>query len=311
MKKLTSLLTLSALALTAAAQYSVNPSTSVAVENKPTSLYYIGLSDAGVAEFEKAGAKINYIGPDPENGRNLWLWENTFVAFDASYPCVDEEEGGYVAVEVAQGTTWSGAGYAVDNGIDLSSFNDDTHFHIAYMTPNDNPPASIVFILLNCAETNSQPAKFAVGAAGEDAGVAVPAIAPAASDDWQGLDITFADLKKIWPGFSPASMDSWTGNLLSFLGGAVGGTTLALDAIYFYNVGEEGDDSAVETVNNEAAFVVTGNTVNALGANGIALYDMNGRLLKQTAGSTLGLTDLSNGVYVVRSGKNVKKVVVK
>lgn len=299
-----------ALAAQAQSPYQVNPSTSEVLKQSIAEVKYITLSDGAVAEFTKAGAVCDYIGPDAAAGRNLWYWENTFVPSDESYPRVDEEEGGYISVEVGN-VGWSGAGLAVSNtnALDLSSFNDNTHFHLAYFTPTDNAPESIALILLNETAINSQPAKISLGGIYVDGGVGIPSVGEAANDDWQGIDLTFAQLKKLWPAFSPASLNAWYGNLLSFLGGAVPGKTFAFDAVYFYNTKEGG----VETVAADfvAEFTVTANTVNVMGSTGIELYNLAGQLVKSTAGTTLGLTSLQPGVYVAKSGNKVQKIVVR
>ena len=62
---------------------------------------------------------------------------------------------------------------------------------------------------------------------------------------------------------------------------------------------------------DEAEWVVTANTVNVAGANGIELYNLGGQLVKKTAGTTLGLSNLAKGVYVAKSGNQAKKIVVK
>ncbi|MDE5907052.1 MAG: T9SS type A sorting domain-containing protein, partial [Alistipes sp.] len=61
---------------------------------------------------------------------------------------------------------------------------------------------------------------------------------------------------------------------------------------------------------DNATFIVTANTVNSTAA-GIELYDLNGRKVKATASTTLGISDLSAGIYVAKSGNAVKKIVVK
>lgn len=306
MKHFTLLALTGIMALGAQAQYNCNPSTADVVKAGAKSIDYITLSEGAIQEFEAAGAKLTYVGPDADNGRNLWYWENTFAPGDESYPRVDFEEGGYISVVV--GTVgWSGAGVAVDNGLDFSNFNDATHFHMAYMTPTGNGPASVAVILLDGGDKGSAPAKFALGTAFDDNGAIFPTIGATISDDWQGLDVTLGDLKKIWPSFDLQNKSSWTGNLFSWLGGGVTGQTMAFDAIYFYNTG----DSGVEGVDAEGVdFIVTDRTVNVCGAMGIELFDMAGRLVKKSSGSVLGIQDLGQGVYVARAAGKVKKIMV-
>lgn len=308
MKKATILAMGAMIAVSAQAQYNVNPSTSTVAAKSPKTVDYIILSDGAIADLEKAGAKINYIGPSPDEGRNLWYWDNTFLPSDDSYPRVDMEEGGYTSVEV--GTVgWSGAGFAIDApGINISHFNDNTMFHIAYMTPTGNGPASIAAIILDGGAYGSQPAKIALGDPFNDNGAIFPSVGAKVNDDWQGMEISLGNLKKIYPSFNLANTAAWQGNVFAWLGGGVAGQTMAFDAMYFYSTEESGVEG-VEADN--AQFVVTRNTINVTGAKGIELYNMAGQMVSKSNGSVLGISNLAAGVYVAKAGKNVRKVVVR
>lgn len=308
MKKLTFLALAAALATSANAQYQVDPSTQTVIDGGVSSVDYILLSDGAVADFTSAGAKVTYLGPSPDEGRNLWYWDGLTPA-DDSFPRVDMEEGGYTSVQVTGTAGWSGAGFNIANspGVDLSHFDENTRFHLAYMSPTGNGPASIAVILLDNGDNGSQPAKFALGDAFNDNGVIFPSVGAKINDDWQGIDITLGDLKKLWPTFDLQNKSAWGGNIFSWLGGNVAGQTMAFDAMYFYNAGNSG---VAEVGADNATFIVTANTVNSTAA-GIELYDLNGRKVKATASTTLGISDLSAGIYVAKSGNAVKKIVVK
>lgn len=311
MKKTLSLASVALIAFAAQAQYTVNPSTATVLENNDVEYVdYIILSDGAIADFTQAGAKLSYIGPNPDEGRNLWYW-NGFNPGDESMPRVDMEEGGYTSVEIQAGVDWSGAGFAIDvPGVDLSHLTDDSHFHMAYMSPSGNGPASIGVILLNKDDQGSIPAKFAIGGNFDDNGVIYPSIAPKINDDWQGIDITLGDLRKLCPTFRIANANAWIGNVMSWIAGNVAGQTMAFDAMYFYT--PKNDENAVETVESENInFVITDKTVNVNGANGIEIYALDGALVKATATSVLGIEDLNKGVYVVRCGAKAIKVVIR
>lgn len=311
MKKFTFLTVAAMTAMAANAQYTVNPETSVVAAQKPAEVAWIVLDAVGQEDLTKAGATLINMAPDDVN-KFFYIWENTFAAGDGSYPGVDGGEDQYLSLEVGS-VGWSGGGYFIsgDAGIDLSCFNDDTRFHVAYMTPSDNGPASVALVICDGDNEGSSPAKIAVGNSFDDGGNIYPTIGPALNDDWQGVDISFADLKKMYPSFALATdMKNWQGNIVSILGGGVEGKTLALDCLYFYNLAAS--DAGVDGVAvDNACFVVTGKTINLNGANGIELYDMGGKLVKKTAGCVLGIDNLSAGVYVAKSGKLVHKVVVK
>jgi hypothetical protein len=282
--------------------YTCNPSTSIVIANGVTTVNHIVLSDGAVADLTQAGATCTYIGPDPNNGRNLYYW-NGFVAADTSYPRVDMEEGGYTSLLVNGEGGWSGAGFNIadDKPVDLSNFTDDTHFHLAYMTPTGSAPSSVALIVMDGA-------KVAIGAGYNDNGTVYPSVGPAANSEWQGIDITFSQFKELCPTFNPTNLSSWTGNILSWLAGGVANTSIAFDAVYFYNA----DMSSIDMVKAATSdFVITGKTINVTGNNGIQLYNLAGQLVKSTNGSTLGLENLPNGVYVARSLNAVKKLVIK
>lgn len=306
MKKVLLLSSVAALALAANAQYTCDPSTSVVAKQGPKTVEYLVLSDGGVAELEKAGATCTYIGPNDET-RFMYIWEGTFDAGDGSYPGVDMQEGTYLSLIVTN-VGWSGAGYFV-NTINTEMMNENTRFHAAYMTPNANAPASVALIIGDGDVEGSSPAKIAVGTSFVDGGNTYPTIGPALNDDWQGIDISFADLKKMYPSFNFVPSAEWEGNILSFLAGGVQGQSMALDAVYFYNTDGTGGVSNVAADN--ASFLYTGNTINLNGANGIELYNLNGQLVKKTSGCVLGTDALNPGVYMARSGKTVSKIIVK
>lgn len=304
MKKVFLLSSVACLAMTANAQYSVNPSTSVVAEQSPKTVEYLVLSDGGVKELTDAGATCTYIGPDDVT-RFMYIWDNTFAAGDGSYPAVDMEEGTYLSLLVGN-IGWSGAGYFVES-INTSMMNEETRFHAAYMSPNNNAPASVALIVGDGDNEGSSPAKVAIGSSFNDGGAIYPTIGPGLTDDWQGIDISFADLKKFYPSFNFVPADSWKGNILSLLAGGVEGQSVALDAVYFYNTGNSGINSAEADVD----FVVTGKTVNVNNGRGIVLYNLAGQTVKTTEGCTLGLNSLAPGVYVARSGNKAVKVNVR
>lgn len=311
MKKFTLLAVSGLMAMAAQAQFNADPATSEVIKKGVSTLDYIVLSDQAVADVEKAGARVSYIGPDAAAGRNLYVWENTFAGTDNFNPRVDMYEGEAISLMVGN-VGWSGAGFNIgaDNlpGVNLAHLNENTMFHLAYMCPNGNAPQSIAFILFD--GDGSAPAKIAVGDSFVDNGATFPTIGAKANDDWQGIDISLGNLKKYWPTFDLQNKANWTGNILSFLAGGVAGQTLALDAIYFYNTGSE---DSIQEINGASAvnFVVTGNTVNVIGGNGIELYNVSGSLVKSTEGTTLGISNLPKGVYVAKSGNKAQKIAVK
>lgn len=314
MKKFTFIAAAALTAMAANAQgYSCEPGTEIVADMKPSTVEYICLPEASVEDLQLTGATVTYIGTD--DGRcqlDIWNAGETLSAdFSAPYPNVDGVDGGYWNFTVRD-AGWSGGGFQMTTPYDLSMFNEDTHFHLAYMSVTDNGPASVGLIIGGSFADGVNPAKVALGEDFNDNGEIYPSIAPAVGDDWQGIDISFAALKSYSPGFNLLSVDGATKNylgyILSFVGGGVEGTTFSFDCVYFYNLGDAGVEGIAA---DNKSFIVTNNTINLNGGNGIELYDMAGKVVKKTAGCVLGINNLAKGVYVAKSGKLVKKVVVR
>lgn len=312
MKKCTLLAVSGLMAFAAQAQFNADPSTPIVIEKGVNSVDYIVLAEMAADDFAKAGATVTYIGPDASAGRNLYVWDNTFLGTDNLVPRVDMNEGEAIALQV-NNIGWSGAGFNIGAdgmpGINITHFTDETMFHMAYMSPNGNAPQSIAIILFD--GTGSAPAKFALGGAFVDNGATFPSIGAQANDDWQGIDISLGNLKKYWPTFDLQNKSNWTGNIMSFLAGGVAGQTIALDAVYFYNTGDKDSIHEINGASSDVNFVVSGNTVNVIGGNGIALYNVAGAMVKSTTGTSLGIDNLPTGVYVAKCGNKTHKIAVK
>lgn len=299
-------------AAAASAQYTCDPTVETVLEKgKVATVGYIALDDEALGKLTAQGATATLWGPnsdDMSGNQNLYVWDGTMTGGDSSYPGVGDQVSGYASFVVAN-VGWSGAGYNIakdTEGINTTWWNDETHFHLAYMT-SGTAPASIALIMGDKDGSNT-PAKICLGDVFVDNGVAFTAVGPKAADDWNGIDITFGTLKKLFPAFQYQAVSNWTGNLLSFLAGGVSGTTFAFDAVYFYQVATDG---VADVMNDAAEWVITDNTINVMGANGIQLFDLSGKLVKATAGTTLGISNVNAGLYIAKAGNSVRKVVVK
>lgn len=310
MKKLTLLASMALVAVAANAQYPYvcDPVQSAVLDKgKVSYVGYVILDGAAVNAFTNQGAVVENYAPD-EVTKHLYIWPSgeSLVGVDATYLGVGDHTDGYANFEVASwAQQWYGAGYSCES-INTSAWTDATRFHMAYYGGSNPIPEQSIVIADGSAmtPTGSKPAKLSIGAAVDGQ----PVIAPAYSDDWQGIDVSFADLKKIYPEFSPVASNAWSGNIFAFNGGDLAGKTFAFDAVYFYNLGESGVDGVEADASN---WTVTAKTVNLNGANGIELYNLAGQLVKSTNGCVLGLNGLAQGVYVARSAKSAVKVVVK
>lgn len=304
------LLAAAALATTAAtAQYTVeDPGLAPVLAKNPAYVDVIVLDATSVAELQKQGAKVQQCGPDDVNRH--WYWWAGWSQGDGTFPGVDFQMDGYISQEVTGDAGWSGGGLAVTaaGALDLKHFTDDTRFHAAFRS--DNIPAGGIAVIILDGETDcgSVPAKISIGTTGfVDNGAVFPAVAAFDPEgDWVGIDLSLADLKKLWPLFSPAKIGNWTGNALSVLSGNVKGTNFSIDACYFYTPGGAGVDNL--EADPESELVVTANTINAGAANGIDLYNILGQKVRSVKGSVMGIDDLDHGMYIVKSGKSVKKI---
>lgn len=309
MKKFTLIAFAAAATLGANAQYTAeSPYMEPIVKAGAKVIDAVVCDQASLDAAAAAGVKVNDLRVDDVN-RFFYIWDGTFNAGDGSYPGVgynDMQFDGYTAVEVAS-VGWSGAGYCIVTPADLSHMNENTRIHLAYRSTN--APASIAVIIcdgkLSTGEV-SAPAKVALGDPFVDNGAVFPAVAPKAAEDWQALDISFSDLKKLFPAFDFKAGTTWDGNIVSILAGGVTGQNVSIDALYFYN----NESTGVETIEEDADFFVTGKTVNST-VNGIELYDLAGRRIAATEGTVIGLDNLANGIYVAKSGKKAQKVIVR
>ena len=313
MKKITLLAAAAMVASAASAQYNCNPETSMVLEKgKVSTVWPMFLDASSIDSFSKQGATVISCQPNEET-INWYVWDGTFIGGDSSYPGVGMHFDGYTSLNVSN-VGWSGAGLniAASAAVSTEAWNDDTRLHIGYMS-NGNAPASVAFVIANGDEKpagkNIGPANIAVGAAFNDNGNIMPAVGAASGSDWQGIDLSFSDLKKLCPSFNYLPSKVWAGNLLAVLAGGVQGQNISLDACYLYNLGNGSGVEGVEAEN--LAWQVSSEVINLLGGNGIELYDMSGKLVKATEGAALGTNGPAAGVYVARSGNSSCKVIVK
>ena len=171
--------------------------------------------------------KANY-GPDDVT-RFLYVWEGTYNGGTCSgLNCYGEAAAWTSLVVTDKG--WSGAGWVnkEETPAFVASTSElaDWKFHVAYKGPAGR--AHIVILTWNKVTY-----KFAIGDGQlEDNGVAYPAIAPVSGtfepNVWNEYEVSLAE----------AGLDytkaGQSDNLVSVLSGGVAGTTLDVDAIFFY-----------------------------------------------------------------------------
>lgn len=288
MKKITLFAAMAAVAMSANAQFTVaDGSIEAALKDIPkATIDYIILDEAKAEVLNKdANYKMNYLGPD-EVTRFLYVWEGTMVAGDSNEPGVDGGNG-YVSFNIANGD-WCGSGYNINKGagVDLSHLNDNTIFHMSYRS-NAGKITSMYVTTFNDGNNNN----VAIG----DVYEGNPSVGPTFTEEWQTVQMTIGDLKKLKGSYNmlggeATSMNAWTGNIFAFGGSAANGlpmgANICFDGVYFITPGE--GQNAIENITvdgNEAA----------------VYFNLQGqRVANPTAGQ----------VYIVKAGKDVKKVIL-
>ena len=315
MKKLTLLAAMAVCGMGAMNAQLVDPSLNQTINNGEIFDVFM-LDNASVTTLQQEGKTVNLYTVD-ETTRHMYIWDGTMVAGTPSNQVgVDFQTDGFSCFQV--GTVgWSGLGLAVDEvaPIDLGHISDETHFHMA-VRPEGNAPAAIAVIFGD--GTNSEygmkwtPAKISVGSSAfVDNGVSYPLVGDFDREggDWKAIDLTLGDLKKLYPSFNFVP-GFFRGNIYSILAGAVAGKSFSIDAVYLY--GPKAQGGVEDVAADEAQIVVSAKTISVLGGQeGIDVYNVSGQLVKSSESTIVGVEDLTPGLYVVKAGNAVKKVVIR
>lgn len=263
------------------------------------------LDQATIDGLTAAGKTVNLYTLDGVV-RNLDVWAagETLKANDPIGLGVDGQADGFISFEVVAPAEWSGGGMQLLEGGEMNTahFSDATHFHMALKS--SNPPAEMLITVLD--DFADHGAKLSIGTVSVDG---APIVGEFDADgDWKAIDLSFADLKKLYPAFAYAyGNNQFKGYVYSFTSGKVPGKTFDIDAVYFYSP----NNGAVESVKaDNVDILVSSRTINATVA-GFELYNIAGQLVKSTKSTVMGVEDLNAGLYVVKAGNTVKKVVIR
>ena len=164
------------------------------------------LDNASIESLKTSGKTVQDLRTDGVN-RFLYVWDNTFVAGDVSYPGVDMQMDGYVSFDVST-IGWSGAGFNIANAAaDLKHFTDNTHFHCGLRSTNGIKNVALIIgdgYAFDNKNDKWTPAKISVGSeAFVDNGASYPLVGNFSADgEWVAVDITLGQLKKLWPDFN-------------------------------------------------------------------------------------------------------------
>lgn len=242
--------------------------------------------------------------PDDQT-RFLYVWSETYIGNTGGDLNSNGVPGAYLSFTVST-VGWSGFGFVNLNGCNFEAIDDSYHFHMAIKTTDADSHA----VIIGDADAG-EVAKFALGSAPfNDGGVIYELLQEITTDgEWNAVDASVADLKAYsTTGKLGYSNPGFTGNVFSLLSGGRAGVTVDLDAIFFYKPVSE---SVKGVKDDNVTIFSTNRTIQVLGGEGLSVYDMAGKLVKETKGSIVGTENLAAGIYIAKSGSNVVKVVVK
>lgn len=224
-------------------------------------------------------ANYIYIGPDPDNGRNLWVWEDTYNFPTASDLNSFGIPGEYMSVQVVPGTTWSGLGYniAKTNPINLSFIDSEWGFHMAVKTQYTGP------LMFNLTDGTGTEAHLVFGDTGSDYdGHAAIANFPR-DGEWYNIDIPMSWLEDQFEFTFEGNTKYADKNYFVVCCGGVEGTIVDYDAVFFH--GPKVDPGMIDGVQGIRT-----------AADNTTVYDLAGRRTTATR----------KGIYV-QGGKKVLK----
>lgn len=272
--------------------------------SKATNYHLIYLDEETAAANINAADITSDCRPD-DTTRFLYVWENTYTGQTAMGPNSNGVPGAYLSFTV-NNVGWSGFGFVNTAGCKFNAIDDSYRFHIAMKSISND---SHVIIIGD--EDAGEVAKMTIGATPfNDGGKIYEVLTDISRDgEWNAIDVSCADLHAYSAtGKFGYSNPDFTGNIFSFLSGAREGADIDLDAIFFYKP----VDGAVKGVKNANVNIFSTNrTIQVLGGEGLAVYSITGKLVKETKGTIVGTENLPAGIYLAKCGAKVVKVVVK
>lgn len=271
---------------------------------KATNYHLIYLDEETCAANIDAADITSDCRPD-DNTRFLYVWENTYVGGDAVGPNSNGVPSAFLSF-VVNNVGWSGLGFVNNNGAHFDAIDDSYRFHIAMKTIDNDAHV----IILGDGDAG-EVAKMTIGSTPfNDNGTIYEVLTDITRDgEWNAIDVSCADLAAYSKtGKFGYSNPNYTGNIFSLLSGGREGASIDMDAIFFYKP----KDAAVKGIENDNVEIfATNRTIQVLGGEGLAVYSITGKLVKETKGTIVGTENLPAGIYVAKCGARVQKVVVK
>lgn len=221
------------------------------------------------------------------NGCNYYVWDGTYV----SQPMPDGVPNSFGGDEGWQyftvgGSGWSGAGSIVDKGVDLSMLEDGNwHLHFAMRGTDD----AVHYISLGNAA-------FTIGATPYmDNGKAITILGNYKRDgEWYSFDIPYEVLSNMVTEVFPASkggIGSYRDNFFWYMSGGKTGHELHLDNVFLWRDKDSVPGSGVDEITDAEEVEYP---VEIFNLNGLRCNSMD-----------------APGLYIVRQGSKVRKVIVR
>jgi hypothetical protein len=262
--------------------------------------YLISMDDINAA---KVSSKVVADFRPNENTNFLYIWENTYLPGVVSGPnSFGDANATWISVVVSN-VGWSGAGfyssdkYFLDKLATVTDNPDNYFFHISVKSRNNGS-----FLFGMDGQSN---VRFAIGStAYNDGGTIYQAITDFPRDgEWHTIEIPMTSLKQMGLLYS-VGMDNK--NVFWFLCGGVPGVTLDMDGIFIY---EKQVNTGIDGESISDKFIVTRKTISLPNASApLELYNNMGVKIKSTHESTMGIENLTTGIYIIRSGKYTQKI---
>lgn len=194
---------------------------------KGSSYYLVALDSESAKTIETKVVK-DYR-PDVVPDNHLYLWAG-YVDGSVVGPNSFGVTEGWTALKVGPGAGWSGCGFIVKNDLDATIKSDlrgitaDHYLHFAIKS-KDTATHNIIF-----TDDSKTEVRLGIGAVGKEL-EAAPIYADFKRDgEWHVIEIAMKDVFAKGLKYQNPSNE----NIVAFLSGAVEGTELSVDAIFFY-----------------------------------------------------------------------------
>lgn len=256
---------LSSLAINAADGISITPATNDDFEptfsfNASNDYYVIYLGDETKASYASAVPTDNYIyiGPDADNGRNLWVWSDTYTAGSTDGVNSFGTPGEYMAWKVGS-VGWSGLGYniAAANPIDMSRVGEDYTLHFAVKS-SSKETFDFEFI-----DGNKHEVHIVLGTSAYEGHAAVGDFER--DGEWYNVDVPMSYLADQFE-FDLSGASKYADvNYFVVLAGFESGTEVAYDAVMYYGPHKTSGINAVtaeKLQGSEQSYNLAGQRVN-------------------------------------------------